>query len=318
LSYHRQLDYTDLHAPSSQQVENSEALTITKGQVVRIDGFGIQFPTVKLGNSNVYASFGIAQSDILAGTKGTVTCIGLMRSLNTSSWIVGTSLYCSSSGNLTSVIGGPIIAVVLRQSATDGILYVVASVDLAIAGDPANWDVSGNYGTTAGPNFLGTNDFQGLVLKTNSIEAARFTTNQRFGLGTSSPGMQFEQKSHVSANATGLQQDTFYVETNANTFQTCYTINIPDPSVNSVEFEVIARKTDGTDRACFKRSMVVYCQSSSAQLQGSGWQSDFTVKSSNGFNVSYTLGTSSITFNVKSPTSDNYRWSGSIRLQSIF
>ncbi len=45
--------------------------------------------------------------------------------------------------------------------------------------DPTAWKLTGNSGTTAGTNFLGTTDNQSLVIKTNSTEAARFTANQR-------------------------------------------------------------------------------------------------------------------------------------------
>ena len=45
--------------------------------------------------------------------------------------------------------------------------------------DPTAWKLTGNSGTTAGTNFLGTTDNQALVIKTNNTEAARFTTNQR-------------------------------------------------------------------------------------------------------------------------------------------
>lgn len=132
MSFHRQLDYADLHAPSSQQVENKDTVAILKGQVVRLDGFGIQFPGVRLGNSSLHASFGIAQSDIAINAKGVVTCLGLMRNLNTSPWSIGTLLFCDSFGNLSAVAAGPIIAVVLRQDSIDGIIYTVAAIDFAL------------------------------------------------------------------------------------------------------------------------------------------------------------------------------------------
>ncbi len=43
--------------------------------------------------------------------------------------------------------------------------------------DPNDWTTTGNTGTTAGTNFLGTTDAQDLVFKTNGAEAARFTTS---------------------------------------------------------------------------------------------------------------------------------------------
>lgn len=53
------------------------------------------------------------------------------------------------------------------------------------------WSLTGNSGTTAGTNFLGTTDGQDLVFKTNSTEEARLTNGNGsaayFGVGTSSP-----------------------------------------------------------------------------------------------------------------------------------
>lgn len=42
--------------------------------------------------------------------------------------------------------------------------------------DPNDWTTSGNAGTLAGTDFIGTTDAQDLVVKTNSTEVARFTT----------------------------------------------------------------------------------------------------------------------------------------------
>lgn len=43
----------------------------------------------------------------------------------------------------------------------------------AAAGAGSNWQLTGNTGTTAGTNYIGTNDAQDLVFKTNSFEKLR-------------------------------------------------------------------------------------------------------------------------------------------------
>jgi hypothetical protein len=48
------------------------------------------------------------------------------------------------------------------------------------------WELTGNAGTTAA-DFLGTNDNQPLVIKTNNSEAMRIEPNGDVGLGTASP-----------------------------------------------------------------------------------------------------------------------------------
>jgi hypothetical protein len=51
------------------------------------------------------------------------------------------------------------------------------------------WELTGNTGTTAA-NFLGTNDDQPLVIKTNDSEAMRIDPNGHVGVGTASPTQQ--------------------------------------------------------------------------------------------------------------------------------
>ncbi len=53
--------------------------------------------------------------------------------------------------------------------------------------DGTCWSVSGNAGTVAGTNFLGTTDNVDLVFKTNNTERMRITSDGYFGFGTNSP-----------------------------------------------------------------------------------------------------------------------------------
>lgn len=52
---------------------------------------------------------------------------------------------------------------------------------------PTSWLLKGNSGTTAGTNYIGTNDAQPFAITTNSSEKARFLTNGNLGLGTTTP-----------------------------------------------------------------------------------------------------------------------------------
>ena len=49
------------------------------------------------------------------------------------------------------------------------------------------WNISGNTGTTAGTNFMGTTDAQDLVFKTSNTEKMRINTSGSLGIGTASP-----------------------------------------------------------------------------------------------------------------------------------
>ena len=48
----------------------------------------------------------------------------------------------------------------------------------------AQWSLTGNSGTTAGTNFVGTTDVKALVFKTNNIERLRINPYGSVGIGT--------------------------------------------------------------------------------------------------------------------------------------
>lgn len=50
------------------------------------------------------------------------------------------------------------------------------------------WDLTGNAGTNANTNFVGTTDKRPLVIRTSRVERARILTNGYLGLGTKTPG----------------------------------------------------------------------------------------------------------------------------------
>ncbi len=60
-----------------------------------------------------------------------------------------------------------------------------------IYGDDA-WRITGNSGTIAGTNYIGTNDAVDFVTKTNNSERMRVTSGGNVGIGTSTPGQKME------------------------------------------------------------------------------------------------------------------------------
>jgi hypothetical protein len=51
----------------------------------------------------------------------------------------------------------------------------------------SDWSLTGNSGTTAGTNFIGTTDAADWVIKTNNTERARVLSGGNFGIGTTAP-----------------------------------------------------------------------------------------------------------------------------------
>jgi hypothetical protein len=67
------------------------------------------------------------------------------------------------------------------------------------------WSLSGNSGTTAGTNFIGTTDAVDLSFKTNNTEKLRVTSAGNVGIGTTSPDSRLVIVSDESNNAQGLK-----------------------------------------------------------------------------------------------------------------
>lgn len=314
MTFHRNLRGKDLHAPSNELVENNSGSTLAKLTVVSLDGLGTAYPQVIKCDPINMLPFGVVQEDIANTKSGYVTVLGFMFELDTSAWTVGTALYCDPFGNLSETPLGTVIAFVVKQDIEYGVLYVSPKASANL--DPSAWQISGNVDNPIGA-FLGTADNKPINFKTNNIQRAILDVNGRLGLGTDAPESILEIKSHTSSEASGLQVDTFYVETNNNSFNNAIVIAIDDPSVVKIEFHAFARQADGQNRGAFERSALFYRESSNTQIQGN-WQSSFTQKSDTNIDVTYTLSATSVTFKVRSASSDLTKWSGHVKIQKIF
>ncbi|MEO8149474.1 MAG: hypothetical protein ABI723_17675, partial [Bacteroidia bacterium] len=69
-----------------------------------------------------------------------------------------------------------------------------------LAGGSPAWGLSGNSGTTAGTNFVGTTDAKDLVFKSNSSEVMRATTGGNVGIGVTAPAEKLEVNGNIKAN----------------------------------------------------------------------------------------------------------------------
>lgn len=121
---HRSLRGADLHAPSSELVENHSGATIPVLKAVTFDGMGTVYPQIRLASSAVDTIRGITQAEILNDAAGYVTALGFLNGVNTSAWTVNTRLYANTTGDISSTSSGLPVGVVLKQDTVNGIIYV--------------------------------------------------------------------------------------------------------------------------------------------------------------------------------------------------
>lgn len=127
MGFHKNLTGSDLHAPTNQLVENNSGSPIAALKGVKFTGMGTAYPQVAVANGDTDIVVGIAQTAIANGSTGNITAFGLLINIDTSAWAVGTKLYVDSSGNLSTVDNGSPIALVIKQHASTGILYIIAT-----------------------------------------------------------------------------------------------------------------------------------------------------------------------------------------------
>lgn len=312
--FHSRLKGRDLHSPSNEIVENNTGSTIPAMRVIRLDSQGTVYPQIALADPVTYPNFAITYDDIPNGKNGIACAFGFMIGVNTSPWAVGTSLYSDSNGNLSTFSNGGLVAQVLKQHATDGVLYVVTEPSASGSGA---WGLTGNVGTDEN-SFIGTADNKDLKFKTNSQFGMVLTKQGRLGLGPEikEPDSHFHQKSHVGYAGSGLKQETFALSTNSSTFQQSFTVTLPDPCVARIEYIVVGRSQDGSRRCMFKRTGLFYRQSGNARSEGI-WLSDQTIKSHSTMDVSYTLTTTDVNFNVKAGELIQMYWTGHVIIEML-
>jgi hypothetical protein len=112
-------------------------------------------------------------------------------------------------------------------------LSVDAIGNVVLVNNSIDWTLSGNSGTIAASNFIGTTDFVDFVARTNSVERMRFTAGGNVGIGTSTPTENLVVSE--PAGAIAGTQNFLLVETVVNPFV---------PSNQGV----IIRKDDGQKR----------------------------------------------------------------------
>jgi hypothetical protein len=118
------------------RVHNNSGAQLGNGKVIAVSGVSNNRPSAALADASVRQSarsvLGLATEDIADGSEGFVTAKGLVRGVNTSSWIVGTPLFLdgSTAGDLKPYaspappLAVVFIGIVVAQHATAGAIYV--------------------------------------------------------------------------------------------------------------------------------------------------------------------------------------------------
>lgn len=313
---HSRLMGDDLHSPSNEIVENITGSTIAGLRCVKFDGFGTHFPTISIATPLIDVVRGVTQTDILTGKVGIITSLGFMTCIDTSAWGVGTRLYCSAGGVLSTTVLGLPIATVIKSSATEGILYIdntgITLADISSAANTLSWKITGNAGIDS-TNFLGTTDAQPLLIKTNNSKRAVITDEGRVGFGDVDPQSSIQYKFHTGDNATGRLFDTFSVSSITDTYTLAYAITLPLNSTVMVEVDLTSRQSDGLQRAAFKKVGTFNKASAFASVvQDGNTQSSYTQKTHNGFNVRFTTTLNTVVVEIKNANAVQTNWVGVI------
>ena len=141
---------------------------------------GICFSTVSIAQVGVDTTTPRGALDVSSTTQGIVFPNVALVNINTQTAInpqggaipAGTVVYNTATSGTAP------------NNVAPGLYYWNGSRWVAFAGSPGglDWSLTGNSGTTAGTNFLGTTDAQGLFIYTNNTEAMRIGSTQRIGV----------------------------------------------------------------------------------------------------------------------------------------
>lgn len=150
---------------------------------------------------------------------------------------VPTLTYTPSNGELVS--GTNTVVVMPALSFSDAVLSsgaITNSLSLN-TGTDAVWSTNGNWGTNSTVNFIGTNDPEHLVFKTNAVDRMTILNNGRVGIGTSTPSADLQVQNlfsdvNISLTSSSLQNAGLSFGTTSNQFLGNIRYNLSNNSMN--------------------------------------------------------------------------------------
>jgi hypothetical protein len=184
----------------------------TNGQALLTNGSA----TLSWGVPATTHTFTSATNTLTSTVNGVVATANAVNSVSNTSatnsltttinGVAGASVNIINS-NATSLVGASLTTTVNGVAAP--------ALDLTPAIISKAWSLTGNSGTVAGTNFIGTTDAIDFVTKTNNTEKTRVTSAGNFGIGTATPTTILSANGNV-AQIFGLERITGAPNTGSN------------------------------------------------------------------------------------------------------
>ena len=127
-----------------------------------------------------------------------------------------------------------------------GVVRYIPSSTFSTPG--SNWLLTGNTGTTAGTNFIGTNDAVDFVTKTNTIERLRVASSGNVGINIASPIAKLDIRTSTSDITNGITNSVTVNNTAASVTGIANSINFNSGSTVSttVAATAVSANINGT------------------------------------------------------------------------
>jgi hypothetical protein len=163
-------------------------------------------------------STAIAQSNVGIGT----TTPSPSAILDLTSTSMGFLVPRMTTTQRTTNIVSPATGLLVYDLTLNTFYYYNGTVWLPFTSAVSGWLTSGNTGTTAGTNFVGTTDAQDLVFKTNSVEGYRLTSGGLLGIGNAAPTQKLEVHGNIKLDSVTGASSQLQFQNPAGTFNTTF------------------------------------------------------------------------------------------------
>lgn len=206
-------DWAIFNGTTWDKVDNTDAVSSVNGTIGAISLAGTANRISVSGTTFDIASTYAGQSSI--NTVGTIAT-GVWNGTAIGSTYGGTGLTSYAKGDVLIATGTNTVGVI-NAPTTDGYVF---TYDLAsglpmwkASGGGGGWGLTGNAGTVAGTNFIGTTDNIDIVFKRNNTQVVRIFSDSLFllgsGGGVTTPSNAFFSGFNAGQNATGASFSIF-------------------------------------------------------------------------------------------------------------